>query len=323
MVATNRPPFLDELPLCNEQIARRLEEIAGLLQTQDANLYRVRAYRSAADTLRRLDRPVADILDTEGVLGLAKSPGIGDSLARSVEQLCRTGKMGLLQRLRGDGEPERRFMSVPGIGPGLAARIHKQLGIESLEDLENAAYDGRLAQVPGMAQKRLRAVRESLAARFGRAAPLHQDEPSRKQDDENAPLADLLDVDQEYRQRVKAKQLPLIAPRRFNPTGQAWLPVLHTRRGSRQYTALYSNTAVAHELEKTRDWVIIYRDDHEGHGQWTVVTGRHGAPLGKRVVRGREAECEAFYAQHPEMGCEKPLFPAGVQAPSCPSRADS
>src|SRR5207237_2187889 len=211
----------DELPLSNHQIARRLEEIAGLLQAQDANLYRVRAYRAAADTVRRLDRRVADILETEGVLGLVKLPGISDSLARSVEQLCRTGKMGLLQRLRGDGEPERRFKSVPGIGPGLAARIHEQLGIESLEDLENAAYDGRLAQVPGMAQKRLRAVRESLAARFGRAAPLAQDEPSRKHD-ENAPLADLLDVDQEYRQRVKAKQLPLIAPQRFNPTGQAW-----------------------------------------------------------------------------------------------------
>jgi DNA polymerase (family 10) len=313
MVAMRRSHQSNELPLCNEDIARRLEEVAGLLQTQDANLYRVRAYRTAAETLRRLDRQVAEVLDAGGLLGLVKLPAIGTSLARAIEQLCRTGKLGLLQRLRGDGEPERRFMSVPGIGPELAARIREQLGIESLEDLEDAAHDGRLAQVPGMAQKRLRAVRETLAARFGRAAPLRQDPPSQHAD-RDTPLAHLLDVDLEYRQRLKAKQLPLIAPRRFNPTGQAWLPVLHTKRESRQYTALYSNTALAHELEKTRDWVIIYRDDHDGHGQWTVVTGRYGALRGKRVVRGREAECEAFYAQHPEMGSEKPLFPAEMAA---------
>ena len=65
MVATSKPQSLDELPLSNHQIARRLEEIAGLLQAQDANLYRVRAYRAAADTVRRLDRRVADILEAK------------------------------------------------------------------------------------------------------------------------------------------------------------------------------------------------------------------------------------------------------------------
>src|SRR5438128_12164668 len=93
MVATRRSQLSDELPLCNEEIARRLEEVAGLLQTQDANLYRVRAYRTAAETLRRLDRQVAELLDTEGLLGLIKLPAIGASLARAIEQLCRTGKL--------------------------------------------------------------------------------------------------------------------------------------------------------------------------------------------------------------------------------------
>src|SRR5260370_27233818 len=100
-------------------------------------------------------------------------------------------------------------MTVPGIGRGLATRIREQLRIETLEDLENAAHDGRLAKVPGMAQKRLRAVRESLAARFGRSAPLQQSARA-QQPAADAPLADLLDVDIEYRQRAKARQLPLI-----------------------------------------------------------------------------------------------------------------
>jgi hypothetical protein len=61
--------------------------------------------------------------------------------------------------------------------------------------------------------------------------------------DSKSCLTELLDVDREYREKAAAGTLRLIAPRRFNPTGEAWLPVLHTRRGQRRYTALFSNTA--------------------------------------------------------------------------------
>jgi putative hydrolase len=67
--------------------------------------------------------------------------------------------------------------------------------------------------------------------------------------------------------------------------------VLHTERGTRHYTALFSNTARAHELGTTHDWVVIFRDDRDGHGQWTVITTRFGPLQGQRVVRGREPEC--------------------------------
>lgn len=52
---------------------------------------------------------------------------------------------------------------------------------------------------------------------------------------------------------------PRAAPRRFNPKGKAWLPILHTQRGPWHFTALYSNTARAHDLKKTGDWVVLYR----------------------------------------------------------------
>ena len=86
------------------------------------------------------------------------------------------------------------------------------------------------------------------------------------------------------------------APRRFNPDGRPWLPVLHTTRGDWHCTALYSNTARAHELGRVRDWVVLYCEDpsHAEH-QHTVVTAQHGLLAGRRVVRGREADCAAFY----------------------------
>lgn len=281
-------------PDSNREIAERFEKIAELLEAQEANPYRVRAYRMAATTLRDLPRPASAILAEEGIEGLRQLPTIGVSLARSIEQLVDTGKLNLLEQLRGATTPEQVLATVPGIGPILAGRIHEALAIETLAELEGAAYDGRLASVPGFGARRLRGIRESLAGRFHRRPPLTTPPASQRQVDQ-PPVSELLDIDQEYRSKAKGRQLPRITPRRFNPTAAAWLPVLHTVRGENHYSALFSNTARAHELGMTNDWVVIYRDDDGGTGQWTVVTARYGELQGKRIVRGREAECATHY----------------------------
>jgi putative hydrolase len=96
----------------------------------------------------------------------------------------------------------------------------------------------------------------------------------------------------------------------LNPTGEARLPVLHTQRGERHYTALYSNTARAHELSMTHDWVVVYRDDRNGHGQWTVVTARYGPLRSRRVVRGLEAECATHHGRiHKQAALRASHFP--------------
>jgi len=77
----------------------------------------------------------------------------------------------------------------------------------------------------------------------------------------------------------------------MNPEKEAWLPILHTQRGDRHYTALFSNTARAHRLGQTRDWVVIFQDDGGDERQATVVTETTGPLAGRRVVRGREREC--------------------------------
>jgi putative hydrolase len=96
---------------------------------------------------------------------------------------------------------------------------------------------------------------------------------------------------------AKGGHLPRIAPRRYNPTREAWLPVWHTQCGPRHYTALYSNTSRAHEAGTTHDWVVIYRDDQEHGARWTVLTAQYGPLRGLRVVRGREDECREHYRQ--------------------------
>jgi putative hydrolase len=116
---------------------------------------------------------------------------------------------------------------------------------------------------------------------------------------EGPPVETLLEVDREYRDGAEAGRLPTIAPRRFNPEGKAWLPVLHAKHGDWHFTALFSNTARAHELGRVHDWVVIYAEDRDHHErQYTVVTPPGGPLAGRRVVRGREAECRAWYASH-------------------------
>jgi putative hydrolase len=115
---------------------------------------------------------------------------------------------------------------------------------------------------------------------------------------ETAPsVVELLDVDREYRENVAAGRLQRIAPRRFNPRGESWLPILHTRRGRRRYTALFSNTARAHRAGKTRDWVVLYSDNGLGENRHTVITAAFGPLRGRRVVAGREAECIPVYEE--------------------------
>ncbi|MBI3467168.1 MAG: helix-hairpin-helix domain-containing protein [Planctomycetes bacterium] len=175
----------------------------------------------------------------------------------------------------------------------MAQRVHEKLGIRSLGELQAAAIDGRLATVPGMGRKRLRSVIDTLNGRMRQTVSIPSPPPRRTADVPS--VAELLDVDREYREQAAAGKRRKIAPRRFNPTGETWLPILRTERHGRHYTALYSNTARAHELGTTHDWVVIYLDDDSNRYQCTVITSSFGALRGLRIIRGRERECREYY----------------------------
>lgn len=281
----------------NQTIAGRLDEVATLLEQQGANRFRVDAYRHAARTVRELRRPVSRIFAEEGLDGLDKIPGVGIGIARSIGDILQHGRLAMLERMRGESDPIALLTSVPGVGSIVAQKLYDDLGIATLEELELAAHDGRLESRLGFGAKRLAGIRDSLAHRLARVRA----QPAPPMTEEDVPVAELLDVDAEYRRKAVAGALKKIAPRRFNPTREAWLPVLHTTREERHYTALFSNTARAHELHRERDWVVLYWDGNQRERQCTIVTSKFGRLKGLRIVRGREAECEEYYRESGEL----------------------
>jgi hypothetical protein len=285
----------------NRLIAARLSEAADLLQAQGANPFRVGAYRKAADTLAALRTSVRALFDDKGREGLESLPGIGHGLASSIAEMLITGRWAQLQRLRGEIDPEKLFQVVPGIGPDLAREIHETLHIETLEALEIACRSGRLAMVCGIGPRRAAAIGASLTAMLDRQRPVLETRRALRPLPD-PPVALLLDIDRDYREKASAGKLMKIAPRRFNPRGEPWLPIMHESRGGWHFTVLYSNTPRAHELNRVHDWVVVYfYDDTHAEWQHTIVTERRGPLAGKRVIRGREAECRAFYAEHGDL----------------------
>lgn len=283
------------LPIANDTIADALEQVSDLLEAQEDDYYRIRAYREAGEFVRKCDRPLIEILKADGPAGLKKLPRIGHSIALSIEELALTGKLSLLERMLADACPEDIFTTVPGIGQVLGRRIYRELGIETLEDLELAAHDGRLSRLPGFGRGRIKLIRAALESRLNHSA--QQRAQTKRWQQQTAPTAEephpstelLLEIDTQYRYLAKIGQLRRITPRRFNPEGKRWLPVMQLNKNGWTFNALYSNTARAHELNKTHDWVVIYYERDTQHGQCTIVTETRGEQRGQRVVRGQSA----------------------------------
>lgn len=279
----------------NAFIAAKLRQAADILAAQAADPFRVRAYRNAAQSILALADDLGSVAERGGRKAIEAIPGIGTSIAGAIAEMLATGRWRFLEHLKGAAEPEKLFQAVPGLGPALSHRLCEELGIETLEALEAAAHSDKLETVPGFGPRRVAMVRTALAEMLGRV----RRSPASPR--EEPPVDLLLDVDREYRRRATAGELIKIAPKRFNPSGEAWLPVLHTVRDDWHFTAIYSNTALAHQLGRVTDWVVIYfHKDRWPEGQCTIVTERSGTRMGRRVVRGREAECL--------------LGPAGAQA---------
>jgi hypothetical protein len=277
----------------NAEVARLLSKVADLLETQGATPQRVSAWHAGAGAVAAHPRPVAEVFAEGGFVALDAIPHIGRGLAAVIAEIITTRHARILDRLEGELSAVDILAEVPGLGPVLARRIHRQLGIDTLEELEDAARDGRLLAIDGFGARRVNAVADLLAARLARRRRGHAQPP---------PVPLLLEIDRRYRELAAAGKLRRIAPRRNNPTGEAWLPILHDERDGWHFTALHSNTPLAHRLGKTGDWVVIYHERDGDEGCSTVVTETQGPLAGRRVVRGREG----FSGQVPAVNLTAP-----------------
>jgi DNA polymerase/3'-5' exonuclease PolX len=279
--------------MTNAEMAGTLRRVAELLEQGDENPYRVQSYRRAAETVEQAGRSLAEVYREEGQEGLESYSGIGERLAGTLRELIETRRLGLLDRLEAEVSPASLLARVPGVGETLAERIHEELGVGTLEALERAAHDGRLEAVEGIGAEKAEGIRDALAGMLSRAARRRARERSaaeREGADERASapsVAAILEIDEEYRRKAAEGELRTIAPKRFNPEGKRWLPVLETERDGWRFTALYSNTAKAHERGKTGDWVVVYWEKDGADGQNTVITAESGPRAGQRIVPGR------------------------------------
>jgi DNA polymerase (family 10) len=149
--------------MTNREIAAVLEQIADLLEFQDANPFRVRAYRNGARKLGDLSEPLTDIL-ADPDRKLTQIEGIGKDLAEKVETLIETGSLPLLDELLAQISPAvLALLRVPGLGPKKAAALHRELGIESLADLRDACEAEQVRTLKGFGAKTEATILKGLA----------------------------------------------------------------------------------------------------------------------------------------------------------------
>lgn len=155
----------------NRQVADYFDAMADMLDIQGAGYHRVRAYRRAAENIAALGQPLREIWHRGELKDI---PGIGTTLAAKIEELMQTGDLEAYQQLRLEiPEGVVAMLQVTGIGPKTAARFWKELGLTSIEALEEAAATGRLRELHGFGAKSEQNVLAGISAFKRRTGRTH------------------------------------------------------------------------------------------------------------------------------------------------------
>ncbi len=149
----------------NPDIARLFDEVADLLEIQDANPFRVRAYRNAARTIRDFPEPITDLVRA-GTKDLTDIAGIGDDLAEKITAIVTTGELPLQKELaRKLPAGLLDLLRIPGLGPKRVKLLYKKLKVKSAADLAAALDKGRVQKLKGFGPK----MEEKIRAGIGQA----------------------------------------------------------------------------------------------------------------------------------------------------------
>jgi DNA polymerase (family X) len=145
----------------NIEIARRLEELADLLEIQGANPFRIRAYRNAIRTVRALTRPVAEMVAAGE--DLTELQGIGKDIASHLEELVGTGELELLEEVTREVPRELATLTrLDGVGPKKARRLWKELDVTAIDQLEDEAKAGRVEVLEGFGKRSVEKILRSI-----------------------------------------------------------------------------------------------------------------------------------------------------------------
>jgi len=140
------------MPVHNGEIAGMFEQLADLLEIREENPFRIRAYRNAARVIRGHARSMSELVK-EGA-DLEELPGIGKDLAEKISVIVRTGKLPMLEQVRGKvPAPMLEMTRIEGLGPKRARALYRALRIRSIEDLQRAARSGRIREIEGFGPK--------------------------------------------------------------------------------------------------------------------------------------------------------------------------
>ena len=135
----------------NKEVAEIFRKVAALLEIKGDNPYRIRAYQRAAQNIEAL---TVDVEELAAKGKLERIPGIGKDLAQKIKEILETGTLQKYEELKREIPPELlKFLEIPGFGPKKAKIVYETLGIKTIEELERACLEHRLARLPGFGPK--------------------------------------------------------------------------------------------------------------------------------------------------------------------------
>jgi len=149
--------------MTNEQIARRFNRMASLMEVRGEDAFRIRSYRMAAEAIETWPTEMSTIAKEEGLAGLLEIPGVGKAIGGKIVELIEKGTFDAWERLTGEApETVLDLLALPGVGPKTAANLHQKFKIASLDDLRKFIEGGGLDLVDGIGPKGAERIRENL-----------------------------------------------------------------------------------------------------------------------------------------------------------------
>jgi len=140
----------------NSEFAKIFYDNAKLLELGQENVFRIRAYQRAAQSIENYSGNIESVYKKGGIEALEAIPGIGKSLAEHIEEIIKTGKLKAEQSLfKKFPKTILDVISIPGLGPKTALLLYKKLKIDSIDKLKRAATEGKLMKVPGIRAKKI------------------------------------------------------------------------------------------------------------------------------------------------------------------------